>query len=147
VLLDTNLLVLLIVGRVDRARLGQHKRLKEYAEDDFALLEEMLSKYSEHVSMPNILTETSNLLNIGEKRGDARIAGAFSRYCESLLEIFVPTRMVASTAEFRRFGLTDAAIMLSGDKEFTLLTSDWPLYGMMQSQGSPAVNFWNAKVL
>jgi hypothetical protein len=40
VVLDTNLLVLLVVGSVPRNYIGRHKRLSQYSEADFELLVE-----------------------------------------------------------------------------------------------------------
>ena len=38
VILDTNLLVLLIVGNTSKSLINSHKRLKDYSEDDFDVL-------------------------------------------------------------------------------------------------------------
>ena len=37
-LLDTNILVLYVAGRIDKGLIGSHRRLREYVEDDFNML-------------------------------------------------------------------------------------------------------------
>jgi len=44
VLLDTNLLLLLTVGMLDRKLIGKHKRTQEFTEEDFDLYKEISRK-------------------------------------------------------------------------------------------------------
>ena len=67
IILDSNLLVLLIVGLTDPKLIYKHKRTKSYEKEDFELLVNILSNYDQVVVTPHILTETSNLVSqIGE---------------------------------------------------------------------------------
>ena len=63
IILDTNLLLLLVVGLTDPALIGKHKRTRSFEVTDYDLLVNVLSGYNEIVVTPHILTETSNLLS------------------------------------------------------------------------------------
>ena len=61
VAIDTNLLLLLVVGETDRGWIKHHKRLGAYDIDAYELLVEIIRDISRVVVTPNILTEVSNL--------------------------------------------------------------------------------------
>ncbi|MCY7357876.1 MAG: hypothetical protein LH609_10485 [Rudanella sp.] len=60
-LLDTNLLVLLVIGQYDPKRINGHKRLQSYTSEDYDLLLGFMSLFRTFATTPNILTEVSNL--------------------------------------------------------------------------------------
>lgn len=63
VLIDTNLLVLLLVGTYDRNRVERTKRIRDrFRAEDFDILTAVLNQFETQVTTPHILTETSNLL-------------------------------------------------------------------------------------
>ncbi len=76
-LLDTNLLVLLIVGRASPAFVGAHKRTHSYRSEDLPLLEALLAKAARIVTTPHVLGETSNLIRQFQEPGSGRIVAAF----------------------------------------------------------------------
>lgn len=61
VVIDTNLLVLLVVGSASRSYIRKHKRLSDYTSEDFDMLSLILSEFSEIVFLPHILAEVSNI--------------------------------------------------------------------------------------
>ena len=64
VLLDTNLLVLLVVGLESRRFIAQHKRLTAYSSEDFDLLIDLLGRFGPAgwATTPSVLAEASNLI-------------------------------------------------------------------------------------
>lgn len=58
--IDTNLLVVLIVGHVAPSYLGKHRRVRNYTAADFDLLTQYIGD-STIISTPNAFTEVSNL--------------------------------------------------------------------------------------
>jgi hypothetical protein len=135
--LDTNLLLLLVVGGVHREQVGRHKRLRAYLPEDFDTLVSALqgAKLS---FCPNVFTETSNLF--GRQGADS--------YNEFLLEIaqnecetFVESKTAGQRFEFQRLGLTDAVLLEMARSGGTLLTSDADLHWAAESAGYKSVNF------
>lgn len=65
-LLDTNLLLLYLVGGKDPQLIDGARRLNAYTEEDFDLLYEFIESngFLQLVSTPHILTEVSNLVGV-----------------------------------------------------------------------------------
>ena len=61
VLIDSNLLVLHLVGTVNWERLKTFKRTQAYTLEDFELLEGLISCLGRLFTTPHVLTEVSNL--------------------------------------------------------------------------------------
>ena len=121
---DTNLLVLFVVGNVDSSRIPRHKRTRKYTVDDYKKLSQMLANVEQILVTPNILTETSNLLD-----GDERMAEMLRKLiCTSYVkEIYVKSRMVVERDEFKRLGLTDCGLLKVITPETPLLSDDFDL--------------------
>ena len=88
-LLDTNVLLLLVVGLLRRDRIGG-KRLEKFTDGDFLKVAGWAAEFPKHVSLPNILTETANLL--GDARQELVLGGleALATYVSKLDEVYVP---------------------------------------------------------
>lgn len=62
VLVDTNILLLLMVGAADREAIARFKRTKQrFSPDDFDIATGFLRQFSRIATTASILTETSNL--------------------------------------------------------------------------------------
>ncbi|MFN3326862.1 MAG: hypothetical protein ACK5AZ_25495 [Bryobacteraceae bacterium] len=64
VLVDTNLLVLLVVGSVDRERVSRFKRTSDYSSADWDLLTGILEQISQRYTVPHVLAEVSALTDL-----------------------------------------------------------------------------------
>jgi hypothetical protein len=62
IVIDTNLLVLLVVGLTNRNYIRQHKRCSEFTEDHYEVLSDTIGQFRELIVTPNTLSEASNLL-------------------------------------------------------------------------------------
>jgi hypothetical protein len=141
VMLDSNLLVLLIVGTADRSYISRHKRLKTYTEDDFDLLQQLLTDMSAVIVTPNILTETSNLASQIEEPARTHIAGAFRAFVSLAEERYIDSKQAVEQPEFRRLWLTDVGILEEMNSACVLLTADRDLYLAALHRGWKAENF------
>jgi predicted nucleic acid-binding protein len=145
-LIDTNLLVLLVAGNLDRSKVGSHRRLRQFDTFDLERVNKLAKAHAKHVSTPNILSEVSNHLNSGEQEIVAGAGDALSLYVGKLEEIYIPSRDLVKQAWFGRFGLADAAIIdAARDTGATVLTSEWALQGFLESIGLEAINIFNLK--
>lgn len=61
ILIDTNILLLLFVGIVNRERISKFNRTQQFTPEDFDILQEIILYFPKIVTTPNILTEVSNL--------------------------------------------------------------------------------------
>ena len=67
VLVDTNLLVLYLIGQVNRKRILSFKRTQTYTLDDFDLLARLIAWFGKLVTTPHILTQASDLADLKGK--------------------------------------------------------------------------------
>ena len=81
VLIDTNLLLLYVVGRYDDGiiRRGAFSRLAAYSIDDYGLLVGLMSLFDKYVTTPHVLAEVSNWIG---KLPNAQEVECLSRVCE-----------------------------------------------------------------
>ena len=146
VLVDTNLLVLLIVGSASRNYISAHKRLDGYSEHDFDLLCEVISQFSDIWTVPHILAETSGIARQFNQAALPAIQLAIRAFLDGCTEIQPPSRAAAEQESFARLGLTDTVILhvcgLSfGGTSPTLLTTDTALADIALSQGYSVIDY------
>lgn len=141
VLLDTNLLLLLIVGSAHPDRVGRDKKLKNFEFDDLRVLREEIAGAGIFFTLPYILAEVSNLLGIG-KRNEAttEIVSHFISFVSKAEEIAVVSRDVAGEPIFARYGLTDTATLRLRAHRVRVLTVDYALHGKLVDIGIAATN-------
>lgn len=121
---DTNLLVLFVVGWMNPKLISQHRRTRSYTEDDYDKLRRMLCKVRRILITPSILTETSNLF---KKDKVMHIALREFVLSSSVEEVAIESQMVVQMNEFERLGLTDCGLLREISSETPLLTDDFDL--------------------
>lgn len=139
--LDTNLLVLLVVGTLDRRLIPKHKRTRKFTPEDFDTLIGELERYPRIVVTPNVVTETSNLLRQTDETTARRLLERLRQLLASLSERFVASVDAAEAPGFLRLGLADSATLHKPPTDSVLLTDDLPLYLEASRLGRTAVNF------
>ena len=136
---DSNLLVLLVVGSVDRGQVGKHRRAQSFTPEDYDRLLRMINALKRVLVTPNTLTEASNLL---KSRNDHRFLDRLRLVIEESEEIVVVSAAAARNTAFPRLGLTDAALLEAVSEERPLITADFDLFWAASSKGrNAALNF------
>lgn len=140
-IIDTNLLVLLVVGLTRPSLIERHKRTKQFAIAHFELLLDLISNSSRIVVTPHTLAETSNLA--GNIDGDARreILSTLARIVQVADEVWTPARELTLSKSYLSLGLADAAMTEIDDRNSILLTADLGLYLAHLEAGREALNF------
>jgi hypothetical protein len=143
VAVDSNLLLLLVVGMTSRDYVDKHKRLKEFTVDDFDLLQEQLSVATEIVVTPNTLTETSNLIDHIADPARTRIYETLRSLVKSpgAKEIYVASAGAVENSQLPHLGLTDCVLLDACSSQTPLITVDLRLYLAAIGRGDKALNF------
>ena len=140
-LVDTNLLLLGVVGNFDYRLIGR-KRLEAFTVQDLNLLNLLVSRAKRLITTPGILTETSNLATqlIDGKR-QIELFHKFGIKIKEFDERHESSAVVCEEPAFLSLGLTDAAITRIARDGMLVLTVDFPLYGYLNKNGVEALNF------
>jgi len=142
VILDTNLLLLLVVGSANVDKIKAHKRLKEHSPDSYRLLTLLLGHADHIILTPNIVTETSNLLRLGISDPDkSMLCRHFADLLGRSREEYTPSQAATVWPDFIRLGITDSAISVLANDDISILTADFDLYESALRSGKRVVNF------
>lgn len=144
-ILDTNVLVLLIVGLTDINLIGKHKRTCTYNLRDFKRLRTIIDQYCQIVITPHILSETSNLLSQTGEISKTGVLHTFKLLMEKLKEEAVIGIKIVKHESFDRFGITDCGILQLLNKNDALITTDVKLYLEASKIIDYAINFNHLK--
>jgi hypothetical protein len=129
VVIDTNLLLLLLVGATSHEYISKHRRLYPiYNTRHFELIQRLLSSWPKVICTAHILTEASNLARQTADPMRSEIMATFKRFINLADERQVPGAEAAEQPSFFRLGLTDAAILSLDPAEVQVLTVDHDLH-------------------
>ena len=123
--IDTNLLVLLVVGSVDRQLIGKHRRVRAFTQEDYGRLLQMTGALNRLFVTPNILTEASNLL---KNRKDRRFLDRLRIFIKESEETVLASSKAARHSRFPKLGLTDAVLLEIVSEQRPLITVDHDLF-------------------
>lgn len=143
-LLDTNVLLLFLVGTTAPGKVGG-KRLEAFDLDDLRRVQQFYKKSTYHITLPNILTETSNLIGSGKQELVANGAMLLATFCSVVDEVYVPSKSVVLLPQYEKLGLTDAAILKLSERKIKILTVDHELAGRIVRAGGDAINLMHLK--
>ena len=120
----------------------KHRRLQEFQEEDYDTLVEMLHQVDKILVTPNTLTEASNLLAYHGEPERSRIFEVLRILIEEHEEIVVTSQAASRNTEFKRLGLTDAALLEVISTSNPLITVDLALYlAAIRKESESAYNF------
>jgi len=146
ILIDTNILLLWLVGSTNKARITQFNRTQSFVPEDYELLVDIFQTFSKIFTTPNILTEVSNLINqLGEPER-SKCFSIFARDIVQLDEIYTDSHTIAATDKFSKFGLTDCGIANLAQGKYLVLTEDFKLANYLQKIGIDTINFNNIRM-
>jgi hypothetical protein len=146
VLVDANLLVLFLVGSVNKRRILTFKRTQNFTIEDFDLLTRLIKWFGKLFATPHVLSQTSDLADLRDKElGEIR--RLFEVLVEQIEESYDASRVLVADPMFERFGLTDAAIAKVCSRGILVVTADVELQLEVQRQGADALNFNHVRPL
>lgn len=140
IIVDTNILVLLFVGATNPALIPTFNRTKNFTIEDYETLQALLGPEPVILTTPHIITETSNFLGYLTNPEHDRCFELFAQAVSAFREYFLPSKELAETGEFQRFGVTDAGLIQLA-AQYLILTIDFPLSNYVSTRGVDIVNF------
>ena len=138
---DTNLLVLYLVGKFNLQEISNCKRTKSYTKGDFITLSSFMANFKNIVTTPNILTEVSNLTETYNANSGKLFFPSFHLLIKSLSETHILSMAASSGHCFPQYGLTDSCIHELANMNHLVLTDDLRFYGYLESRSLPVINF------
>jgi hypothetical protein len=101
VLVDTNLLVLFLVGAVNKRRIPRFKRTQDYTIEDFDLLKSLIGWFGKLITTPHVLSQVSDLADLpGQEQREIR--RVFKWVAEQVEESYDQTRVLVADPMFER---------------------------------------------
>lgn len=125
-IVDTNLLLLLVVGLTDVDYIAKHKRLTKYTKDDFILLTDTIGS-SPIIFTPNTVTETSNFIDFVSDPIRSEIRNVFNALIKTSAEEYVPSTIAIQQIAHIELGVADN-VLLEAAKNAILISSDQDLF-------------------
>ena len=144
-IIDSNALVVLVIGLIDPKLFKTHKRTSIYDEDDFFELQNVIGSLKQIVVLPNVWTEVDNLLNGFSGNYKYSYISIFANLIELTTETYISSDKVISKYEFYDLGLTDSLILEKASTCELLITSDSRLSDYASANGIQVYDLVKAK--
>jgi hypothetical protein len=140
-LIDTNLLLLYVVGQYDDSIIqrGAFNRLAAYSLEDYSLLRGLMLLFSKFVTTPHVLAEVSNWIGNLQSVWETECLSRFADILAGFTELQVKSFEVALDPRFAYLGLTDTAISRVAS-EYLVLTDDGRFAFHLGEMGLDALN-------
>ncbi len=145
ILIDSNALVVLIVGLIDPKLLEGHKRTSIYDEEDYHDLVTVLGDLDQVVVLSNVWTEVDNLLKGFSGNQKYPYITNIASLISMTTEKYVPSATVTSDYAFYDLGLTDALLLNEAKNCQLLITSDSKLVDYASASGIQVYDLVRAK--
>jgi hypothetical protein len=141
-LLDSNLLLLHLVGSVDPSLVGtgQYNKLSSFNLQQILILRELISVFNRLVTTAHILAEVSNFVGTLHDAGRQRVYNAFANTLQIFGERQLSSYHVAGRQEFPYLGLTDS-VLSELSHEFLIVSNDGRMVDMLRANGSEALKW------
>jgi len=141
IIIDTNIMLVYIVGTYDIEYIADFKRTAKYCADDYKFICHVLPYFNKKVITTHILTELSNL---SMQIQDNRLAGYFSAFRELLKEArenYINKDRILGLPLLPKLGVTDLAILEVVKKfKYLTFTDDFRMSGYIRSMGIDVLN-------
>lgn len=147
VLIDTQLLVLLVVGLTGASLIERHKRTidRKYTRTDFHLLLDLLGHAPRFVFCPHVATETSNLAGQHGEPERSAIMATLKALLNNAEDLRISCADAMGQPDYPALGLADAAQLALCTEDTVLLTDDEPLHRAAVRHGIAALRFRDEK--
>ena len=145
--IDSNLLLLYLIGKFEPSLIRSFRRTQQFSEAEFQLLTRFVGLFVKVLTLPNILTEVSNLAGQLPENTALEFRESFRESIHLLDERYCESNVAVAQPMFSRVGLTDAALASVSAQRHLVLTDDFRLTGLLAKHGIDVINFNHIRVL
>jgi len=132
--MDTNALIILLLGSIDTKLINTNKRTSIYEEQDYYDLLNIIGNIDKLVVLPNVWTETDNLLN-KSSYWKYKYIEILKETVKETTEIFIESYKGLESHFFYELGLTDSLLLEYSNNCELLITSDSALSDHAKAKG------------
>ena len=124
IIVDSNALIVLLIGTIDPKLFKTHKATSIYDEDDFHELLNVIEDFKEIIVLPNIWTEVDNLLNTFGGNYKYPYIQKIREVIKITSENYIDSKKGCELESFSQIGLTDSLVLEQAKSCKLLITSD-----------------------
>lgn len=135
IVIDTNALVLLLVGLIDPRQIEVNSRTSIYTDEDFHKLVRVIGQFEDLLTLPNVWTEVDNLLNGFNGGHKEKYVQIISQIISKSTEKYLDSSSALNGYHFYPLGLTDSLLLALAKDAKLLITSDSQLSLYALSEG------------
>ncbi len=149
IIIDTNLMLVYIVGIYDPDYISRFKKTEKYGVEDFKCIHSVLSYFRKHIiTTPHIITELSNL---SMKIQNNRLVAYFSVFKKLLKEMdeeYINKDEVLGLPLLPKLGITDLTIIEAAKRfKYLVFTDDFRATGYMRNMRIDVLNLNNIRTV
>lgn len=136
ILIDSNSLLVLILGFINPSLINKHSKTSIYDENDFYILLDVIKDVKSLVVLPNIWTEVDNLLNKFNGQYKTLYVQKIIQTIKDTSEKYIESQSIENNYAFYDLGLTDTLILEHAKECKMLITSDSQLSDYARANGT-----------
>jgi len=141
VLLDTNVLLVYLVGLANPGMIGVLKRTEAYSLDDHRMLRSLVGRFRRLIVTPHVLAELTNLAPSVEDRRVRYFFAHVVRVVGASREVHTEKGVLLNNPALPRFGFADLSVVEAARTIGCLVvTDDFKAAGLLRTSGCAVLN-------
>lgn len=146
IVIDTNSLLVFIVGIINNAKHLNHSRTSDFEIIDFKMLLNKIQDPRNLIVLSNVWTEVDNLLNESFQMNDLRYYRALKYLIKLSTEPHIKTIDIIQERTFEKVGVTDSLLLNAAIQTKELVTFDDDLERIANHLGIKVYNMKTEKI-
>lgn len=141
-IIDTNLMLIYIIGHCDIRYMGEFGHTRNYMPEDHEHISRIMSFFNKKVITPHVLTELSNLYMTVRKDKQRSCLRPFQKLLKATDENNIDKNEILEHPLLGRIGVTDLGIIKAAKQYgYLVFTDDIRMTGLAKKAGIDVLNF------